>query len=288
MRNLMPLLLVTLPLTLRALGRAVCISALFALSGCDSIYVAEDLSQKQARQVVAALNQNGIGAVAERQSGGGAKYSVEISKKNYARATALLSEKNLPTEERASFEDLTSQSGLLPRSREMEALSLDRALAVQLEELLLQNPKVRSSKVVIRLNYLPEKGEPSASIAVTGEGIDGAEVLGMAQRVVPGITPARISLALHKDENTAPTHRQESGREMSSFLFGVARVPDEDYIVLAFTFIGSLITVAFAGGLVGYWYGLLNRGGMAPENRVPDRSSKPVKLDKPKRDLTEV
>lgn len=284
----MPRLSVTLPLALSALRRGGCVAVLLALSACDSIYVAEDLSQKQARQVVAALNQNGIGAVAERQSGGGAKYSVEISKKNYARATAVLSEKNLPTEERASFEDLTSQSGLLPRSREMESLALDRALAVQLEELLLQNPRVRSSKVVVRLNYLPEKSEPSASIAVIGEGIDGTEVLSMAQRVVPGITPARISLALHKDESEKPSHRQESGREMSSFLFGVARVPDEDYIVLAFTFIGSLITVAFAGGLVGYWYGLLNRGGMAQESRVTDRSSKPIKLDKPKRDLTEL
>lgn len=270
-----------------ALRRGV-IALLLFTAGCDSAHVAEDLSQKQARQIVAVLNQNGIAASAERQSGSGAKYRVEISKKNYARATALLNEKHLPQEEKASFEELTASNGLLPRSREMESLALDRALAVQLEELLLQNPKVRSSKVVVRLNYLPEKSEPSASISVVGDGIDGAEVLALAQRVVPGVTPGRVSLALYKEEATTTSH-PHSGAEMSSFLFGVARVPEEDYIVLAFTFIGSLFVVAFAGGLVGYWYGLLSRGSVPSDGgRQPDRSSKPMKLDKPKRDLTEM
>ena len=60
------------------------------LTGCNSVPVAQDLNQHQATQIVAALNEKGISAVAARESGSKPKYSVTIRESNYSQAVSIL------------------------------------------------------------------------------------------------------------------------------------------------------------------------------------------------------
>lgn len=281
------------------LAKAALCGALFLLSGCDTVPIAEDVPQSQAREIVAVLNDNGVPAAASRKSGGGGKYEVRVSGRSYLRANSLLVEHKLPRKEELTSDDLIRGQGLLPQSRELEALKLDRALALQLEELIRANPSVKTATVVVRLNSAGSGGQPGVSVSAA-EAEKGAvrreDLAELAARTIPGIKPEQVYVALHQDRAggagaPGPRGSNASGASVP-FLFGITNIPEDDYAPLAFLFIGSLVVVALSGGLVGFWFGGLHQERPAaaePPPRVPDRLARPARIEgKPKRDLTEV
>ena len=98
---------------------------LFFLAGCKSVTLVQDITQRRATQIVAALNERGISSNALKESGSGAKYRIEVRSEQYSQAIGILNEKGLLEETPASFEELTQAQGFLPSSREMEALRME-------------------------------------------------------------------------------------------------------------------------------------------------------------------
>ncbi|MCB0332783.1 MAG: hypothetical protein KDD55_04740, partial [Bdellovibrionales bacterium] len=97
------------------------------LSGCGDVPVARGITQSQANEIVAVLSHHGIYAFADKQVGVGDSYDVEVKKSYYTRAVDLLHAKGLPAKTPERFSDLIAQKGIIPDSREVEALRLDHA-----------------------------------------------------------------------------------------------------------------------------------------------------------------
>jgi len=233
--------------------------------------VAQDLNQGQATEIVAVLNAYGISAQAARETGGKGRYRVEVKRSSYSEAIALLYKKGLPSEIRPSFSELIAQSGLLPNSREIEALRSDRAVAVQIEETLQNNPAVMSARVLIRRdgearNRLNGDAQVYGAAAVLverpGLKIDKDEVLQVISMAVPGVQRDRIYVSVHQalpEEKADPVEGSfnlggvRSIRVPLTRFLWFWRVPEDEYRGLALVFVGSVIVVLLLGGMIGFW-----------------------------------
>ncbi len=232
------------------------------LTGCGSTPVVQDVTQKQAHEIVAVLVANGIEATVIKETGGGARYTVETSRDNYSRAISLMHDKGLPGEEQLSFQDLVAQRGLVPVSRAMEALRIDRALAIDIEEALKEIPSIASSRVIVRQNVLrAAAGEfvgekPGVSVVVQqrpGQKINNNDIAQLVLRVVPGIEADRILVLkeepLLEEAVTSGDGAQGSGASQLTGFLWFWRVPRSEYAGIALVFCSVLLL-----GLCVGWY----------------------------------
>ncbi|NMC62723.1 MAG: hypothetical protein GYA55_06085 [SAR324 cluster bacterium] len=236
------------------------------LLACQGEQIGSGLDQAQANHMVAVLNAHGIASVSKKEGGGKGNFAVWVDRSDRGEAAALIDEKGLLQRGEASLEDLLSNQGLLPGSRDIDQLKLDRALAVQLEKLLMNLPGVYSARVVVRQNFLPEGAKPSVSVVLEGDfrkGLSKEELITLARQVLPGIETEQIMVSMHRSY-AADALAEEIGvlnikgrpipLALASFL-GWWRVPKDDYTSLALALVGLLIACAFIGVIVGYWYG---------------------------------
>lgn len=255
---------------------------LASISSCSGSPIAQDISQVQANEIVAVLNASGISAVAQRETGGKGKYSVEVRRADYSQAVTILHERKLPGETRATFAELVMPSGLLPNSREMDSLRLDRALATELEDLLATHADVFKVRAVVRMHFLRDGLEPGVSLVIqerVGRGVSQKEILDVVSRIVPGIKPEQIVLAVH------PASVEQSGGFSAEGAHNVAgtvvrvpltpflhfwRVPEDEYVQIVGVVALFLFVVAVVGGIVGYWYSLFQHSREYFETNLPD------------------
>jgi len=251
--------------------------ALAVLQSCNSIPVAEDLNQSQANEIVAALSQQGIAAYSTRATGGRARYSVEVKRSLYSEAVNVLNQLNLPSEPRVLFSDLVSQRALMPSSREMEFLRLDKALSVELEEALLLNPGIMAVKGLVRFNFGKDGAPPSASVIIkTREAfqVSEEEVRQLVQASLPGITAENVIVSVHQASRETATPGETAGVLHSSdgaikvplvsFLF-FWRVPHNESYSLALAFLLIFLLVGLIAGFGGYWMAYSQRHKSSPE-----------------------
>jgi len=240
------------------------------LTACGSVPVADDLSQNQANQIVSVLNSSGVSAVAERQTGARGGYVVKVSSSRYARAIDIITQKNLPSPVQESFADIIAPKGFMPDSREMEALRLDHALSVQLQELLSSLPKVKSARAIVRRHFLQPRSNPGVSITIgyaENHPPDHEAVRSLVSQVVSGIDPEKISLSIFELESDSLMTLEEGvfnqdGQVMriplAKFIFGW-RVPEEDYRGIVLFMVAFGLILGLMGTLVGYWYGYVKQ-----------------------------
>lgn len=260
-----------------------------ALVGCETVPVAEDIPQVQATEVVAALTANGIAARATRTSSNKDKYSVSVEKEDYSPAVTILSEQGLLKKPEPTFSDLIAQQGLLPNSREIEALRFERAQAAQIEEMLQAHPAVATVRAIVRTSSTGSKeSPPSASIVIQKR--QGVELLpesisSIVAKALPIIPSENIKVSIsEKAPERAASDVLGAYREgarvlnvpLVPFLFGW-RVPRDDYNGLALALVGFLVLVIALGALVGYWLGYYQQARQlfdheAPENPLRLRS----------------
>jgi type III secretory pathway lipoprotein EscJ len=267
------------------------------LAACSSTPIAQDIAQSQANEIVALLADNGISAVAHKSGGGQGRYTVEVAAEHYTAAVSLLHRHGLPGEVKRSFADMVAPQGLIPNSREMEALRLDRALGVELEETLLNYPGVVAARVIVRSSFLKEGATPGVSAVIQhrAESPVNAEALSaVISRAVPGVAPERILVAL---EVAAPRGGGDSGVEGAVNLAGEVvriplvpflflRVPKDEYNYFVFGLVGGLLVLGIVGAIVGYWWGFYHRGkGGFEENGGEPR---PLRLDRTRREIPEI
>lgn len=285
------------------LPRVLVLVLCLLVAGCSSTPVAHDLTQTQANQIVSLLNQHGIGAIANRESGGRGRFTVHVKRDHYAQAVALMTEKGLPGEHELSFAELVAGQGLLPASREMEALKLDHAIAAEIEELLREHPSVTTARAVVRLNAVKDPADTAVSLVIqekSGESIDKLEMVEIVSRAVPGIAKEKVFVSTHKSPSSEIFTSDEGVMRSDGRVLRVPlvpfllawRVPTEDYNTLAFAIIACFMVIGMIGGVIGYYYGYSQHGKSVMGGDLPDLKPRTLKLDgvridKGRRDLPE-
>jgi type III secretory pathway lipoprotein EscJ len=232
--------------------------------------VADDLGQREANKVVAVLGEHGIQAQVEKARGSKGRYSVRVPSGDFGGAVALLTKLGLPAERGASFADLMAPSGILPPSQDVEDLRMDRAIASEVEELLLGHGAVVSASVIVRSHAAPRGTEPSVSIVgqvKKGAVFEQDKLRETVSRAVPGVKPSAISFAVSEQEFGGDGVASEPLVPFLSYW----RVPLSEYNSLAYLLIGLMSFVAFLTGVAGYIYGQYEatKGGAEPPVSTP-------------------
>lgn len=241
-------------------------------AGCGSSPVADDIGQREAHKVVAVLGEHGIQAHVEKGRGSKGRYSVLVASGDFGSAVALLTKLGLPAERGASFEDLMSPSGILPPSQDVEDLRLDRAIAAEVEELLLGHGAVSTVSVIVRSHAIPVGVEPSVSIVAQvkkGSTLDQEKLRDAVIRAVPGVKPGAVSFSVSEQAFGV----SKKGEEPLMPFLRFWKVPVSEYNSLAYLLIVLMSVVACLSGIGGYIYGqyVATKGndGMPPQVSSP-------------------
>jgi type III secretory pathway lipoprotein EscJ len=251
---------------------------LFHLSACEKVKVAEELDQRGAHEVVAALGRRGISATLEKQRGAKGQYSVLVDSAAFGDSVQLLTNLGLPSERKTSFSELVTAGGILPSSKQSEALKLDRALAAEIEELLRGHPGIADASVVVRFHALTtgqvasvpqpistpgrevERGEASETLPAVSmiiqrrdpAAVQLEEIRQLVGRVVPGVRPAEIVISLTEKPVFSGIGVDESEKggagDLVPFLL-FSRVPRDSYNILV---IGVIVVLGIIGALTGF------------------------------------
>lgn len=276
-----------------------------ALAGCADIPIAQDISQSQATSIVAALGESGISSRAYKETGARGRYRVEVKEGNYSRAVGILNRKGLPGKPRASFEDLIAQRGFIPDSRSVEALRLDHAMGVQIEEILENHPAVVSSRVIVRSKSIADDSEEEPVVSAVIKQRDdvrlrSAEVLKLIENSVPGVVGENIFLSIQK---ALPQKDFKEQGGVYAAGDGVVRVPlvpflyswhipEDEYNSIAVVLVLLIVAIGLSGILLGYWVGTFRSQQQIFEADLPELKAGgmgPMKLDSgPRRSLPEV
>ncbi|RMG42589.1 MAG: hypothetical protein D6719_06120 [Candidatus Dadabacteria bacterium] len=265
---------------IKVLRSLLLLTVIFAATACSRVPVAEGLTQKQANQIVAVLGENGISAVATKESGGKSRYKVTVEERNYSHAVALLNRKGLPQDPRPTFSELVEQRGLIPNSREVEKLRVQHLKAVQLEELLENYPGIVSARVVLG-EASEEAKVPGVSVVIqkrSENAVSDEEIAKMIASSLGLSSPEDVIVSSHvvPDEDSAGEvvgAEYKDGRvvrvPLVPFLFRW-RVPEDDYNGIVAALIGFVIVLTLAGGVVGYWYGYYQQSRQIFEDKLPE------------------
>jgi type III secretory pathway lipoprotein EscJ len=245
------------------------VSMVFGLStiGCDSTPVASDVGQREANQIVSVLYKKGIGATLEARRAGRGGFTVHVASEDFARAATVLHAVGLPNKQQPTFAEMTASNGIIPVSREIDNLRLDRALAAELEDSFLKLTAVEDAAVIVRKHSARASAESSATVILRLLHNDNSLSAQSCMDVV------RNSLPTIKDENIlisfaqTSVEQQEAGAlgfpdSYASFMF-FWRVPRAIYMQLVVLFVGIVLLVGIVAGASGYLIGqyrLLRRG----------------------------
>ncbi len=277
----------------RACRQGVLVLFVFLCLGCGKTPVAQDLTQRQANEIVALLSSKGIVAIAHKESGGRGLFSVQINPDQYPSAASLLHERGLPSEARPSARELLTPHGIIPSSRQMEAMRLDYVLASQIEEMLQSHAAVSQARSVVRLNFVQEGQAPSASVVIElragAPAVDREVIAALVQRAIPGIPPENLSITISASTEPASTavgSHLVAADQLVDFLW-FWRVPAGDYLGLALLFSVALLLVGAAAVAVGYWLCLFQRTREGVEPNLPEVFSRSLRVERARRDLPE-
>ncbi len=235
-------------------------SVLFALAvaGCGSTPVADDLGQREANEIVAVLRERGIASSVSKGRGSG-RYSVSVGSGKYGEAASVLSRLGLPGERRPSFQEMTATSGIIPSSRAVENLRLDRALAAQIEEQLQTRSDVYSVSAVVR-RHVAGSEKPTVSVIVQrlpGALLTPEEVREVAAHGVLGVSKEDVFVSIADSprfNDGAGRALTQGGSDLVPFLL-LWQVPRDHYNSLAGFVVISLVIAAALSGLAGYIIG---------------------------------
>ena len=232
------------------------------LIGCNQREIATGLDQRQANEIVALLSEYGIVSNSSKGTGRNSSYTVSARSGSYHQAITLLHKNKLPSPTEPSFDELVAQKGLIPNSREIEALRLDHALGKEIEDIIENHPEVRSAKVIVRLRYISEGSKPGvAAVVQTVErpklGLE--DIIGIVEEVVPGIAvdnihvtiapwkPAKLTMASEGVSNNG-----EISLSVPLTPFFLWRVPAGDLESMILALVLALLVIFIVGLSFGY------------------------------------
>jgi hypothetical protein len=139
---------------------------------------------------------------------------------------------------------------------------MDRAIAAEVEELLLGHGAVSTVSVIVRSHAIPVGVEPSVSIVAQvkkGSTFDQEKLRDAVIRSVPGVKPGAVSFSVSEQSFGV----SEKGDEPLMPFLRFWKVPMSEYNSLALLLLGLMSVVAFLSGIGGYIYGqyVATKGG---------------------------
>jgi type III secretory pathway lipoprotein EscJ len=238
----------------------------FFLLACNDQDLALGLQQSQAIEIVALLHEHEILATAQKEKGGRNTFAVTVDNNQYHQAMSILQSKSLPKVAELSFDDLVSQRSILHNSRDIDALRLDKALALELQDTLKAFPAVVDVKVIVRNKFTDINTNRGVSVFLTlkaGEQMSQAKLFPIVERAVPGINKSNIiisteEIAVEKIiNNSLATERavtKNSASEVELVKFLIWQVPKEHFTEITLISILTLILALVVGIIFGYGY----------------------------------
>ena len=150
------------------LGLSVVLVA--ALAGCAGEEVLHGLDERQANEVLVALDQGGVAAAKAREDGAAERWRVEVGRGEGARAQRILAERELPRARAPGFGEVFGKGSMVPTPTEEHALLL-HALGGELARSIEAVDGVVAARVHVGLRppdpLRPgERGAPRASVLV--------------------------------------------------------------------------------------------------------------------------
>lgn len=271
---------------------------LLVFAGCGKTTLVDNTSQKRAMQIVVALYKHGLSATTSRETGGQDRYRVEIDENHYAQALAAIERDGLLDDPAPSFEELTASSSFFPASREVEALRMDYALAVEMKRVLEEMPGIERAQVLVRKRFgSKEETIPSVSILLrtTPEAIvDEHAVRDLAHRSVPGLADDRVFITKEQLGSPSPSGSQTGALNddgsisyvpLVPFIFKW-RVPKDDYTGFALLFLSCFFLIGVVSVMFGYMVGQI-RGRRQRIHEGGETLTLGNRNERPKRDLLE-
>lgn len=195
------------------------LAALSAACGREELL--HDLDERQAAEVVVALDEGGIAAGKERASGPEGGFSVQVSPADAPRALRLLAERDLPRPRPPGFGEVFSKGGLVPTPTEERALyqhalagelarsveGIDGVVGARVHLALAEPDPLRPGERPAPRAAVLIRCRPSACVQVRAlePGIR-ALVAGAADRLEPGAVAVVVAEA-HEAPPAAPVRR---------------------------------------------------------------------------------
>jgi type III secretory pathway lipoprotein EscJ len=279
------------------------ISLTFLLISCSDAELVKDLSQKQAIEVVAELSNNQISAKALQQTGAGAKFYVTVPNNLYLDSVKILSLRNLPNESEQNLDNLLGGQGLLPQSRVIEAIRVDRALAVEIENQLNALPGVSSAKALVRTTSLGNEGRSKgvALIVVHNpkkSNLTYESLLKQLSVIFPDVSSERIKLELLEDKTNLVNQdsalismgKSVNDLDLVNFLW-FAKIDRSKYITTSIIFLALMLSVGAVGAFFGYIYsqyvgGMFEKKSSNTLTHLTELNAKTRKFNELKENLT--
>jgi type III secretion protein J len=95
-----------------------------AVAGCAREEVLHALDERQANEVLVALDEGGVAASKAREDGGEERWRIEVGRADAARAHRILAERDLPRARPPGFGEVFAKASMVPTPTEEHALYL--------------------------------------------------------------------------------------------------------------------------------------------------------------------
>lgn len=237
-----------------ALIRYAFVTATLMMGGC-MVPVQHGLDERQANEVVSALERSAIGAEKKKEEGTGVGFVVAVSTGDGPRALDLLRSLGLPRGERRGMAEMYGQPSLVPSATEERARFVE-ALGNDLERTLETIEGVASARVHIVLSEAdPLSLDPKPRVAaqaavllkIRNEGvapIKESDVQKLVAGGVPGLDPTRVAVVT----TGAPLWTQAGGATLASI--GPLRVSPGSRRILIGAVVAGLLLVGVLATLL--------------------------------------
>ena len=231
------------------------------MTACKEEIVARNLDQKQANEIVSVFSKFKISSKVTKDINSKKLLMIKVARDDYEEAASILTVKGLPKDKGASFSEVISHHGILPDSKRMEDLRLDKALALEIEDTLAKINEFSNVSVVVRKEYLGELAKPQVSVLlisnVEDEYINYDNVFDIIQTAIPGIEKDNIKIIVEMESNNdllngnfAKSLDKDNPKliRLEKFL-GKFNVSKDDYSRLSMFYISSLFISFFLGAI---------------------------------------
>lgn len=257
------------------------------LTSCRSVEIAENLNQYQTHRIITELNTRGISSYSMSSKAKKGSFSVFVNRSDRLPAIAIINNNELLPKPDNDFNELTKSKGFLPNSRAVENLRLDKALSLDIENILSNHPLIDTVKVIVRVNYVDKDSQPSVSAIITtkeNKELEANDVTPLIINSIPGVTEDKVTVLVNSMDvenysNQLYGLTNQAGKILPRALvpFLMWEVPEGVDFELGL----AILVLLIIGLLLGYLLGYFSKKGVAQGNvtRLPDSGKSALRID---------
>ena len=235
---------------------------LLFLTSCRSVEIAQNLTQYETHRIITELNQKGISSYSLPNKSNKGKFSVYVSRHHRLAAISIINKQDLLPKPETDFNELTKAKGFLPNSRALENIRLDRALALEIQEVLQNHPQIEKVNVIVRVNYLEKNQDFAVSALIVTKDKSSFDIESIREIIlnsVPGVDEDKIKINIGTKNSTEIFGQiqgltNDNGRILATSLvpFLIWQVPEGVEFELGIGILGLVLII----GILGYFLGV--------------------------------